>query len=246
MDKTQIVTKDGACPAYVFRPSGGGPWPGVLFYMDGIGIRPALFEMGEKMAEHGYFVLLPDFFYRSGPYEPMNAKTVFSDPAQRKVLFEKYFSKATQQNVMSDTQSFLDFLQGQKDVRAGKVGVTGYCMGGHLALTAAGTYPDRIGATATYHGSRLATDSPESPHLLAPKIKSKVYVGGAIQDESFPPEAKAKLEDALTRAGVDHKIETYQARHGFVPRDTPTHDEAAEKRHWETLFALFDSTLPKP
>jgi carboxymethylenebutenolidase len=243
MDKIAIETNDGACPAYVFKPRGSGPWPAILFYMDGIGIRPALFEMAEKMAAHGYYVLLPDLFYRSGPYAPMNAKTVFSDPAQRKELMEKYFSKATQKNVMSDTAAFLDFLASRKEVKPGKVGTTGYCMGGFMSLTAAGTYPDRIAATASYHGGRLATDSPESPHLLASKIKSRVYIAGAIQDDSFNDDAKAKLQAALEQAGVDHRVETYPAKHGFVPRDTPAHDEAAEKRHWETLFALFDGTL---
>jgi carboxymethylenebutenolidase len=243
MEKVEIKTKDGTCPAYVFKPQGKGPWPAILFYMDGIGIRPAMFEMGEKMAGHGYFVLLPDLYYRSGPYAPMNAKTAFSDPAQRKELMEKYMSKANQKNVMSDTQAFLDFLAKQPEAKPGKVGTTGYCMGGHMSLTAAGTYPDRIAATASYHGGRLATDAPDSPHRLAPKMKARIYVAGAIQDDSFSDEAKATLEAALTKAAVDHKVETYQAKHGFVPGDTAAHDDAAEKKHWETLFSLMDSTL---
>jgi carboxymethylenebutenolidase len=243
MDKIEIKTKEGNCPAYVFKPQGAGPWPAILFYMDGIGIRPALFEMAEKMAGHGYYVLLPDLFYRSGPYAPMNAKTVFSVPAERKELMEKYMSKASQKNIMSDTQAFLDFLGGVPEVKRGKIGTTGYCMGGYMSLAAAGTYPDRIVAAASYHGGRLANDAPDSPHLLAPKIKARVYVAGAIQDDSFTDENKAKLEDALTKAGVQHQVETYQAKHGFVPRDTPVHDEKAEQRHWQTLFGLFDQTL---
>ena len=243
MDTIQIKTKDGSCPAYVFKPRGAGPWPAILFYMDGIGIRPALFEMAEKMAGHGYFVLLPDLFYRSGPYAPMNAKTVFSVPSERKELMEKFISKASHQNIMSDTQAFLDFLDGARDVKRGKVGTTGYCLGGYMSLAAAGTYPDRIAAAASYHGGRLANDAPDSPHLLAPKIKARVYVAGAIEDDSFNDEAKARLEEALTKASVRHQVETYQAKHGFVPRDTPAHDEKAEQRHWQTLFGLFDQTL---
>jgi len=243
MDNIAIKTKDGSCPAYVFKPQGAGPWPAILFYMDGIGIRPALFEMAEKMAAHGYFVLLPDLFYRSGPYAPMNAKTVFSVPSERKELMEKFISKASQKNIMSDTQAFLDFLDGAPEVKRGKIGTTGYCLGGYMSLAAAGTYPDRILAAASYHGGRLANDAPDSPHLLAPKIKARVYVAGAIEDDSFNDEAKARLEDALTKAGVRHQVETYQARHGFVPRDTPAHDDKAEQRHWQTLFGLFDQTL---
>jgi carboxymethylenebutenolidase len=243
MDKLEIKTNDGTCPAYVFKPQGAGPWPAILFFMDGVGIRPALFDMAEKMAAHGYYVLLPDLYYRSGPYAPMNAKTAFSVPAERKELMEKYMSKANQKNVMSDTRAFLDFLDGAAEVKRGKIGTTGYCMGGYMSLAAAGTYPDRILAAASYHGGRLANDAPDSPHLLAPKIKARVYIAGAIQDDSFDDAAKARLEEALTKAGVEHQIETYQAKHGFVPRDTPVHDDKAEQRHWQTLFGLFDETL---
>ncbi len=210
--------------------------------MDGAGIRPAILEIGERLATHGYFVLLPDLFYRSGPYEPMDAKAIFSDPEKRKILAQ-YFSLATPANVMADTGTFLDWLAAQPDVKPGGVGTTGYCMGGMLSLTAAGTHPERIIAAASYHGGRLATDAPDSPHLLAPRMKARVYVAGAIEDNSFPDDMKAKLEDALTKAGADHLIETYPARHGWVPRDMPTHDPACAERHWKTLLTLFDAKL---
>jgi carboxymethylenebutenolidase len=116
-------------------------------------------------------------------------------------------------------------------------------MGGLMSLTAAGTYPDRIAAAASYHGGRLASDAPDSPHLLAPKIKARVYVAGAIEDQSFPDDMKARLEAALTMAGVDHTIETYQAKHGWVFRDMPVYDAAAAERHWQTMLALFDAKL---
>src|ERR1700728_4952228 len=116
----------------------------------------------------------------------MDPHTVFSDPAKRKVLMEKFIAPATPANIMSDTRAFLDYLAAQPQVMPGGIGTTGYCMGGLMSLTAAGTYPDRIVATGSYHGGRLATDDPASPHLLAPKIKSRVYIGGAIADGSFP------------------------------------------------------------
>ena len=116
-------------------------------------------------------------------------------------------------------------------------------MGGLLSLTAAGTFPDRIAATASYHGGRLATDDAESPHLLASKIKSRVYIEGAIEDSSFPNDMKQRLEDALTQAGVDHTIETYPAKHGWVFRDIPVYDASAAERHWQTMLALFDAKL---
>jgi carboxymethylenebutenolidase len=245
MSKVDIETKDGTCPSYVYRPSGSGPWPAVLIFMDGLGIRPAMLEIGERLASYGYFVLLPDLFYRSGQYEPMDPHVVFADPEQRKTLMERFFALATAANIMSDTRAFLDYLAAQPDVKPGRIGTTGYCLGGLMSLTAAGTYPDRIAATASYHGGRLATDAPDSPHLLAPKIQSRVYVAGAIEDQSFPDEMKERLEAALTGAGVDHKIETYQAKHGWVLRDTPAYDAAAAERHWQTLIELLDGTLKR-
>ena len=243
MSKVEIKTKDGTCPSHVYRPMGGAPWPAVLIFMDGLGIRPAMLEIGERLAAHGYFVLLPDLFYRSGPYEPMNPHLVFSDPEKRKVLMERFFALATPANIMSDTRAFLDYVAAQPDVKPGPIGTTGYCMGGLMSLTAAGTYPDGIVATASYHGGRLATDAPDSPHLLAPKITARVYIAGAIEDPSFPDDMKARLEEALTTAGVDHQIETYQAKHGWVFRDIPVYDSAAAERHWRTMLALFDATL---
>lgn len=245
MSKVEIQTRDGRCPSYVYRPAGQGPWPAVLVFMDGLGIRPAMLEVGERLATHGYFVLLPDLFYRSGPYEPMDPHTVFTDPEKRKVLMEKFFAHATSANIMSDTKAFLDHLAAQPDVKKGGIGATGYCMGGRMCLIAAGTYPDRFAAAASYHGGRLANEDPDSPHLLAPKMKARVYVAGAIEDQSFPDDMKARLEEALTKAGVDHEIETYPAKHGWVFRDMPVYDAAASERHWQTLVALMDAVLKR-
>jgi carboxymethylenebutenolidase len=241
--KVDIRTEDGTCPAHVFQPSGAGPWPGVLFFMDGIGIRPALFAIGERLASAGYYTLLPDLFYRAGPYVAVDPKALFSDPAKRAEWFSKVGSLATAANVMRDTTAFLAHLGGQKQVRQPKVGTTGYCMGGRLSLCAAGHFPDRIAAAASYHGGNLANDAPDSPHLLASKIKARVYVAGATDDQSFPEAQKTRLDEALTAAGVDHVVETYPARHGWVPSDTPVHDPASAERHWKTLLALFERTL---
>jgi carboxymethylenebutenolidase len=243
MTQFAIATKDGTCPAYAYRPAGAGPWPAVLVFMDGLGIRPAVLEIGERLAHHGYFALLADLYYRSGPYEPMDARKMFADPEQRKRLIDKFFALATPANIMSDTRAFLDYLAAEPDVQPGGVGTTGYCMGGLMSLTAAGTYPEHVIAAASYHGGRLATDAPDSPHLLAPRIKARVYVAGAIDDPLFPDDMKARLADALTTARVDHTIETYQAKHGWVFRDTPAYDAAAAERHWQTMLALFDQTL---
>lgn len=237
-----IDTQDGSCPTHVFTPAGSGPWPGVLLFMDGIGIRPALFEIGERLASAGYYVLMPDLYYRIGPTS-YDATKAFTDPVQRNDLMTRAAPSASVANVMRDTDDFLEYLAREPNVRGPAFGVTGYCMGGRLAIAAAGTYPDRFAAAASFHGSSLATDAPDSPHLLAPRMKAFVYVAGAIEDRNFDDAQKARLDDALTNAGVRHTVETYNARHGWVPSDTPVHDPAETEHHWRTLLDLFARTL---
>lgn len=244
MSVIDIATAEGICPSYVFRPTGSnGPWPAVLVFMDGVGIRPTVLDVGVRLAKSGYFVLLPDLYYRSGPYAPMNARTVFADPEQRKLLSEKFSSRISPTKVMSDTRAFLDYLASEPDVKPGGIGVTGYCMGGLMALTAAGTFPEPIVAAASFHGSRLASDAPDSPHLLAPRMKARVYVAGASEDAGFPDEMRERLRAAFVEAGVEHVVETYPARHGWVFPDTPVYDAAASERHYRELIALLDATL---
>jgi carboxymethylenebutenolidase len=240
----QIKTADGTCPVSIFRPDGGtGPWPAVIMYMDGLGPRPALFQMGERLAGYGYYVLLPDLFYRLGPYETPPF-SLFQDPVKRQHWMETYIANANQANAMRDTVAFLDFLSAQADVRQPKVGTTGYCMGGGLSLAAAAFFPDRVAAAASYHGGRLVTDAPDSPHRLAPKIKARVYIAASVDDAGPNGEVNQTLEAALSAAGVDHTVVTYEgARHGFVPADHPVHNPAAAERHWTTLVDLLDGTL---
>ena len=238
----ELETQDGRCPAHVFHPDGEGPWPGVIFYMDGIGIRPALFDMGERMASAGYYVLLPDLFYRIGPTS-YDAKTLFSNPASREDFMMRALPAASIANIMRDTDSFVSHLAAQPEVREGKIGVTGYCMGGRMSFAAAGHFADRIAAAASYHPSGLATDAPDSPHLLAPRITARMYVGRAKEDAGFDEAQMLRLERTLAEAGVVHTIETYDARHGWVPADTPVHDPLEAERHWQTLFELFEEKL---
>jgi carboxymethylenebutenolidase len=211
--------------------------------MDGLGWRPAFFEIADRLASNGYYVLLPNMFWRSGAFEPFDPKTVFAGGPEMERL-RKIISAVTDENAMRDTEAFLDFLATCPQVRdARKVACTGYCMGGRLSLSAAGHFPDRLAAAASYHGGGLATDSPDSPHRLAPAIKARVYIGAAIEDRGFDDAQKQRLEQALTDAGVEHTIETYQARHGWVPRDTPVHDPVATERHWQTLLELLERTM---
>jgi carboxymethylenebutenolidase len=243
MRKTEITTRDGVMPVYVFEPEGDGPWPAAVMFMDAFGIRPAVEELAQRLSEAGYYVLLPDLFYRGGGYGPLDPVLLKNDPELRQKHKDQFQSTATPKNVMADLAEVLDFIAGERTAELGPVGVVGYCMGGRLALIAAGTYPDRIGVAASYHGGGLANDTPTSPHLLATKMKARVYVAGAVEDDNFPEAQKQRLEAALTDAGVDHLIETYPAKHGWVLRDNPVHDAAEAEHHWRTLIPLFDAVL---
>jgi carboxymethylenebutenolidase len=242
-EQVSIRSHDGVCPAHVCTPAGAGPWPAVIFYIDGLGIRPTLFEMGQRLSDGGYVVLLPDLFYRAGPYEPLEPKKILAKGDVRAALAH-LFQSTDNRRAAADSEYFLAWLGTRSDVMGTKVGTTGYCMGGAISLTVAGTYPDRIAAAASFHGGNLASDSEMSPHLLAPKMKGRIYVAGADQDGSYPPEMAQRLEQALNEAGVDHRCEIYSgALHGWTMADFPIYNEAAAERHWRELFALFTATL---
>jgi carboxymethylenebutenolidase len=239
-----IATRDGTCPASVFTPSEGtGPWPGVIFFMDGLGIRPVMWEMGQRMADGGYVVVLPDLYYRGGPYPAMVPSEVLADPAKREVLMKKVGSLDRDRKV-SDTAAFIEFLSARPDVKGHKFGTTGYCMGGNCSLTAIGAFPDRIAAAASFHGGNLASDKPDSPHLFLKNVPGRIYVAVAIEDASFPDEQKVRLEETLTAAGIDHVVETYPgAIHGFAVPDLPVYDQPSAERHWKATFDLFGAKL---
>jgi carboxymethylenebutenolidase len=242
-EQVSIRTHDGECPAQVFTPPGATRRPAVIFYMDGFGIRPTIFEMGQRLAEAGYVVLVPDLFYRAGRYEALEPKKVFASGDVMGTIGH-LFASTDNRRVGEDTEAFLAYLDSREDVAGTKVGTTGYCMGGAMSLTAAGTYPDRIAAAASFHGGNLATDAENSPHLRVAQIKGKVYVAGADQDKSYPPEMAARLEAALTAAGVEHHCEIYPgALHGWTMADFPIYNEPAAERHWQALTRLFGECL---
>ena len=238
-----IKTKDGVAPCHFFPPPQAGKRPAVIFYMDGIGIRPALCDMAERLAQSGYNVLLPNLYYRSGPTKPFDPATAFKEGPERDRLMPLLRS-LNNKLVMEDTASFLSFLELEPTVASPKVGCVGYCMGGAFALSVAGTFPDRIAAAASLHGARLATDQPDSPHLLASKMHAAIYVGIAGIDPHFTPEEKQRLESALQSAGVHHTVEVYpDVKHGFAVDETPVYDRPASERHWQQVLKLFAERL---
>ncbi|MEV4495607.1 dienelactone hydrolase family protein [Micromonospora arborensis] len=242
-----IRTDDGVADASLTRPEGNGPFPAVLLFMDAFGPRPRLVEMAERIAAQGYLVLTPHLFYRAGR-APLFDLSQLGEPDQRGALFEKIMpmiGALTPDVISRDTAAYLDFLAARDDVRPGPVVITGYCMGGTNALRAIEAHPDRIAAIASFHGGRIVTDTPDSPHLGVDSITGEVYFGHADQDQSMTPEQIATLEKALDAAGVRYRSEVYEgAHHGFTMADTPMYHEQATERHWVALFDLLNRTLP--
>ena len=241
-----IPTQDGTADAYLTHPDDGAPHPAVLLYMDAYGIRPHLKKMADRVARAGYTVLVPNVFYRHGRAPVVELPDVI-DSARRPEIFERLgpiITSLTPDLAMRDADAYLRRLTACPLTTDGPVGIAGYCMGAGLALRTAGTYPERVAAVAGFHGGRLATDSPDSPHLLADRITAEVYFGHADQDPSLPPEQINRLDEALTAGGVRHRCEVYTgAHHGFTQADTAAYDSTADKRHWTALLALLDRAL---
>ena len=193
-----IPTPDGTCDAYLHTPDGEGPWPAVIMFPDAGGVRPTFHAMAQQLADLGYAVLLPNVFYRLGEFEPFDMPNVFNDPDERTRLMSMV-SSVTKDAATRDTEALLGFLAAQPEVADTKIGTTGYCMGGGLALNAAGRFPDRVGAAASFHGGHIASTAPDSPHLLAGSMQATVYVAGAENDASFDAEQFARLSSALDR-----------------------------------------------
>lgn len=243
-----IPTPDGVADAYVCYPDDDGPHPGVLVVQDGFGLRPALRGLADRIAAHGYTVLLPNAFYRHGR-APVVDLPEYIDPAERPEIFQQVFPMIrtlTTQAFRSDAAAYLAWLAASPKVTDGKVGVTGYCMGARLAVLTAAMFPDRVAAVAGFHGGPLVTDSPDSPHLAVENITAELYFAHAGEDEHMTPDHIAAFDKALEAAALRYRTETYEgARHGFTQTDTSAYDTAADERHYRELAALFARNLPR-
>ncbi len=238
-----IKTKDGTAKAWGYRPEGDAPVPSVLFFIDALLVRPSMHAMAERLASKGYFVLLPNVFYRSGEIAPFDPATIWTDEKERARL-SGIMSAITLDAAMQDTGAYLDAIAAQTDVRKGGVGVMGYCMGGRWSFAAAGHHGERIKAVAAIHPGNVITEKPDSPHLHADKITAKLYFGIADEDGSCTPEHQGALATTLAKAHLDYQIELYKgAKHGFAVSDMTAYDRAASERHWSRVETLFGSTL---
>ncbi|MFJ8313011.1 MULTISPECIES: dienelactone hydrolase family protein [unclassified Streptomyces] len=240
----QIPTTDGQADAFAAFPDRGERHPGVLLYMDIFGVRPELEEKARELAEHGYYVLVPNLFYRHGPAPVIELPEHIGEETRPALVTQlmPLVKAHTTERALRDADAYLRFLTTQPEVSAGPVAVIGYCMGGVLAMRTAAAHPDQVAAVAGFHPGNLVTDAPDSPHRLVPKLTAQVHLGHAENDMS--PEAIRELDQALDATGVGHTSEVYPgALHGFTMSDTDAFNPSALQRHWDRLLPLLDRTL---
>jgi carboxymethylenebutenolidase len=236
----EIPTKDGHTTTFISHPERGGPFPIILFYMDAPGIREELRDMARRLATSGYYVMLPNLYYRAGVMElgPINPDP---ESPERKRMFELMHS-INIPLVMEDTKALLAYADGQAAARKDIVGTVGYCMSGRYAINAATYFPDRVKAAASFYGTHLATDQPDSPHLAAQKTKAELYFGCAETDIYAPAEIIEKVKGGMKDANAE--IEIYPGtHHGFAFPKRPIYHRDAAERHWERLLALYRRNL---
>ena len=240
----EIETADGPAEAYLTRPDDGVDHPGVLFFVDAIGLRPRIEEMADRIASWGYVVLAPHVFHREGRAADLAPTTDLRVPENRRQLVRDAMVRVRGLTpVRSDPDTRL-WVAALLEHATGPLGVTGYCMGARLATRAAAIVADDVAAVGGFHGGGLVTDRPDSPHLTLAEARAEFVYGHADQDRSMPPDAVAALGRALTEAGLTHTNEVYAgAAHGYTMADTAPYDEAATERHFAALRALFDRAL---
>lgn len=233
-----ITTPDGECDAYFVAPTSGAH-AAVLIWPDIFGLRPAFRQMGKRLAESGYSVLVVNPFYRTmkAPTAENGAQT----PIRQVIPLARSLTAETQ---TTDAKAFVAWLDKQPQVdKQRKIGTTGYCMGGPIVMRTAAAVPDRIGAGGSFHGGGLTTDAPNSPHLLIPKMKAHFLIAIAENDDQRDPESKNVLKEAFADANLPAEIEVYPAGHGWCPPDTRVHNQEQAEKAWKRMLALFERAL---
>lgn len=239
-----IPTADGAMNSFVVYPEEEAPHPVVLFYMDAPGKREELHDMARRLASVGYYVVLPNLYYRRTREFELKERT----PEGMKPMFALMDSLSNGMTVR-DTQAMLKFVDAQPEADGRRVGAVGYCMSGPFVFAAAAAFPERMAAIASIHGARMVTEQDDSPHLMASRIRCETYIACAETDIWAPREAMDQLQAALEAAGTPYRLEWYpEAHHGFVfPRREGIYHRPSAERHWERLFSLFRRNLgPMP
>ena len=239
----KVTTPDGVADCYFVHPASGAH-AGVVIWPDILGLRPAFRQMGKRLAESGYSVLVVNPFYRlkAAPVVPAGAS--FSDPEVRKMVMPLAGALNATTHV-TDAKAFISFLDTQAAVdKRKKIGTMGYCMGGPITMRTAAAVPDRVGAGASFHGGGLVTKEPNSPHLLVPTTKAQFLFAIAENDDQREPESKTVLKDTYAKAGLAAEIEVYAgAAHGWCPPDSSVYNEKQAERAWSRLLVLFEKAL---
>src|SRR5215813_13887101 len=234
-----VTTPDGSADCYFVHPASGTA-PAVLVWPDIFGLRPAFRQMGKRLAESGYSVLVVNPFYRAK--KAPTAEAGAATPIAQVRPLAQGLNETTQ---MTDAKAFIGWLDGQASVAKNrKVGTQGYCMGGPIAFRTAAAVPDRVGAVASFHGGGLVTNTPNSPHLQASKTKAQFLIAIASNDDSRSPTEKDVLKETFTKAGLPAEIEVYtNAAHGWCPPDSGVYNEPQAEKAWSRLIALYGKAL---
>jgi carboxymethylenebutenolidase len=244
--ETDVTIKmpDGNCDAALFHPSDSGTWPGAVIFADALGLRPAFRDMARRLAAQGYTVLVPNPFYRTRKAPVLSGPFDFAKPEDRAKLTDLMAPLTTEVKTRDGT-AYIAYLDTLPQVNhAAPIGVSGYCMGGPYTMFTAAAVPERVRAAGSFHGGNLVTDKPDSPHLLASKIKANYYFAIATNDDQRQPDAKDKLRDAFARAGQPAKIEVYQGcQHGWCVSDGMVYNKAEADRAFNELVALYAKAL---
>jgi len=235
--EVDVATAAGAMNTFIVHPEEGGPHPVVLFFMDAPGKREELHDMARRLASVGYYVMLPNLYYR-------RARSFVMSPSARAEMVA-HMNSLSNSMVVDDARALLQFADAEPAARPGPVGCVGYCMSGPFAFAFAAACPERVAAAASFHGVRLCTAALDSPHRDAGQVAGELYFGCAETDEWAPPEMITALDAELARAGVRYRIEWYpETLHGFVfPERPAAYHKLAAERHWERLNALFARNL---
>jgi len=238
-----LATQDGAMETFLCHPERGGPFPAVMRLMDAPGMREELRDMARRLGTVGYYVLLPNLYYRAGR-DSMFGPDVLEKGSTEQARMRAIRTKMTIPPVMDDIGAMLGFIDSQDAARSGPVGAHGYCMSGPYALAAASRYPDRIAAAASFYGTWLVSDAAESPHLSLAKVKGELHIGCAEHDELAPLPMVEELRGLFRRAGTAGELELYPGvHHGFAFPQRWCYDKQAAERHWERLIALYRRRL---
>jgi len=248
----EIPTADGRMETFIVHPEQDGPFPPVILYMDVWGVREELYDLARRIATVGYYVLVPDWYYRQGKIR----STFINDKGERislnRLIKEDHAKvlaparKLADSMVMADTGAILKFFEGNGEpIKPGGVGSVGYCMGGRHIMQAAETYPDRFIASASLHGTALISDAPESPHLSVAKMRGELYCGFGERDHYAPMPMVQQLGELLKPCQVKYTHEVHKnAEHGYALPDRDVFDKQAAERDWELIFAMFHRQIP--